>query len=313
MEKEIIAFAKKTRKRFPPPKRARKPALKEKLTKLPGTKLILVDLYGTVFVANQHSKSKQFKRLRLKGFRETIKEFGLKHCLKKLNSRKRPAILLEEMFFTEILKEHERKRAKGAISPEVRAEKIWERLLKKLFKQCGKPLPKNLPLIALKASYLSSWIREPCAIYKGFLKTVLQLKKKGIKAGIASNSQLYSKISLDLGLRENSRGMMRKWQQLFEPGFSAFSFEIGESKPSKKLFEKILKNAKKQGIKRNEIAFIGNDLYKDIAVGKEQGFKTILFAGDTKSLRLRKGDKGVKGTKPDAIITEWRQLLEVVG
>ncbi|MBN2067075.1 MAG: HAD family hydrolase [Candidatus Diapherotrites archaeon] len=312
MEKELVAFAKRTRKKFPPADRVRKPGLKARLSKLSGIRLVLFDLYGTAFIANQHSESEYFQKLALKGFRETARQFNLVKCLEKIGSGKRYEVLLKEMFYEEIAKDHERRRAKGAESPDVLSEKIWERVLRKLHKQCGKPLPKNLEMVGLKCSYMSNWIGEPGMLYNNFLRPVQQLKKKGVILGIASNAQLYTKIDLDIDLQGKSRGKIKKWEQLFDPKFSAFSFEAGESKPSKRLFEKILRNAKKQGIKRGEIAFAGNDLYKDIAIGKELGFKTILFAGDQETLRLRKHDPRAKGVRADAIITDWGQVVKVL-
>ncbi len=313
MQRELLLFAERTRKRFPALQRSRRSKQKPKLRKLPGIKIVLTDLYGTVFIANQLPKSRQYKQLMLKGFRETAEYFGLRECLKKIDSGKKPAVLLKEMLFSEIEKEHSLKKRRGKKSPEVKIEEMWQNVFRKFYALNRKTPGRAMPLIAAKAAYLSAWMFEPTGIHSGFLETAQKLKERGIKLGIASNAQFYSKINLDLGLREKSRGRIKKWQQVFDQGFCAFSFELGESKPSKKIFKKIIRNAKREGIGRKEIAFVGNDLFKDIKVGKMQGFKTVLFAGDAKSLQLRKGDRRAKGVKPDAVITEWGQLLRVVG
>ena len=52
--------------------------------------------------------------------------------------------------------------------------------------------------------------------------------------------------------------------------------------------------------------FIGNDMNKDIKTSKEIGFKTVLFAGDKKTLKLN------AKIKPDAIIKDWTQLLRII-
>ena len=39
---------------------------------------------------------------------------------------------------------------------------------------------------------------------------------------------------------------------------------------------------------------------------------TVLFAGDKRSLRWREGDPLVEGCKPDAVITDLRQIAELI-
>lgn len=54
-------------------------------------------------------------------------------------------------------------------------------------------------------------------------------------------------------------------------------------------------------------------MLKDVAAGKRLGFKGILFAGDKKSLRMRRGEARIRKVKADAIVTEWKQVVKVVG
>jgi putative hydrolase of the HAD superfamily len=60
------------------------------------------------------------------------------------------------------------------------------------------------------------------------------------------------------------------------------------------------------------VLFIGNDMLKDIYASSQVGFKTALFAGDKRSLRLRDDDERTAGLKPDYVITELSQILEIV-
>ena len=48
-----------------------------------------------------------------------------------------------------------------------------------------------------------------------------------------------------------------------------------------------------------------------MAAGKA-GFKTALFAGDMRSLRLRRDDPEVENIKPDFIIDDLAQLLDIL-
>ena len=63
----------------------------------------------------------------------------------------------------------------------------------------------------------------------------------------------------------------------------------------------------------HEVLFIGNDMLNDVYPANKVGFKTALFAGDRRALRLRKNKQEVKNLEPDYIITDLLQLLEIIG
>jgi putative hydrolase of the HAD superfamily len=51
-------------------------------------------------------------------------------------------------------------------------------------------------------------------------------------------------------------------------------------------------------------------MLNDIYPAKNTEFKTALFAGDSRSLRLRQEDKRCEDLLPDIVITDLIQLLE---
>jgi putative hydrolase of the HAD superfamily len=55
--------------------------------------------------------------------------------------------------------------------------------------------------------------------------------------------------------------------------------------------------------------YVGNDMLNDIRPASAVGFKTALFAGDGRSLRLRESDDRCRGRSPDLIVTDLRQLI----
>jgi len=52
-------------------------------------------------------------------------------------------------------------------------------------------------------------------------------------------------------------------------------------------------------------------MLKDIYPAKMTGFKTALFAGDSRSLRLREDDSKCKNLSADIILTDLIQVLEL--
>ena len=59
---------------------------------------------------------------------------------------------------------------------------------------------------------------------------------------------------------------------------------------------------------RHYILYLGNDMLNDIWAAAQVGFRTALFAGDARSLRLREDREEIGDISPNAVITELKQL-----
>ncbi len=57
-----------------------------------------------------------------------------------------------------------------------------------------------------------------------------------------------------------------------------------------------------------EILYLGNDIRNDIWPAQAEGFRTALFAGDRRSLRLRADDPDCGNVRPDWVVTGLEQL-----
>ena len=62
-----------------------------------------------------------------------------------------------------------------------------------------------------------------------------------------------------------------------------------------------------------EVLAVGNDMLNDVLPARETGFRTALFAGDARSLRLREGDPRLDVFSPDLVLTDLDQLPECLG
>lgn len=63
-----------------------------------------------------------------------------------------------------------------------------------------------------------------------------------------------------------------------------------------------------QGVQSHQILYVGNDMLNDILPASKTGFRTALFAGDARSLRLRSDEAACRGLEPDTVLTDLRQL-----
>jgi len=137
------------------------------------------------------------------------------------------------------------------------------------------------------------------------------LAGRNIPMGIISNAQFYTPVLLNFFLHQN----MNSTGEIipFDPDLTVFSYKMMRSKPDLMLFNRVKENClKKYHLNPQEILFLGNDMFRDIYPAHKTGFKTALFAGDKRSLRLQKEKPEVNNLVPDYVITDLYQLLKIL-
>lgn len=193
--------------------------------------------------------------------------------------------------------------------PEIDILSIWEIVLiharrKKLIRFNGDA---NIMRMTVVFEFLSNKVYPMPEMQK----TILEIKKKSLPLGIVSNAQFYTPVLMNFFL--NSVVSLKEQIGNFEHDLTVFSYKLGRGKPDTMLFEELIPTLKqKYNLKPEEVLFVGNDMLKDIFASSKVGFKTALFAGDKRSLRLRKDDSWVQDLKPDFIITDLKQILEIL-
>ena len=123
-----------------------------------------------------------------------------------------------------------------------------------------------------------------------------------IKLGIISNAQFYTPLLFEWYFSKNLS------QLGFDEDLIIYSYRHGIAKPSPELFEVAANYLTNLGIEKRNTVYLGNDMLKDIFPARQIGFQTALFAGDSRSLRLRDDNIRCKNLKPDMVITELVQI-----
>ena len=247
-------------------------------------KCILFDIYGTLFMSGSGDIGTTQKVLQ-----ETDK---IEHLLKKFKIKINAKTLLND-FFHIVEKQHEKSRKKRIDYPEIEIDKIWMRVI-------GNDNLKSARAFALEFEL----IVNP-AYPMPHLKQVLQeLKNKHIILGIISNAQFFTPYLFDWFLRSDLKNLG------FEPNLILFSYKFGHAKPSSFLFKVASSRLKHVNIPTDSVLYVGNDMLNDIYPAQKEGFKTGLFAGDARSLRLRSDEPVCENLSPDIVITDLVQLLD---
>lgn len=244
---------------------------------------VLFDIYGTLFVSASGDIS-----LAAQGSPNLAQ---IESLLANYGVHAAPLDLLNE-FQGAIKARHGELRRSGVEFPEVKIDRIWQRLL---------PLDDQRDIMRFAAEF--EFITNPVYPMPHLARLLAAGRQQGLLMGIISNAQFYTPLLFKLFLKSDTNAL----------GFSAdlvfYSYVFETAKPSKALFEMAAEKLAGKGIPPAAVLYIGNDMLNDIYPASRIGFQTALFAGDQRSLRLRADDPRCRDLKPELVVTELDQLI----
>lgn len=277
------------------------PNLKPNSSKTKRIKAVIFDIYGTLLISSSGDIDQA--TLNNKHIEEALNAGGFK-C-----SNQQVFDFLLQQLPAKIKAQQNELKEKGFPHPDVDIFRVWHEMMDEAEKANLIELSGNESLA--DTIIIFEILSNPIFPMPGMKEVLSELTKNNIPIGIVSNAQFYTPILMNYFLE----GTFTSQQEIngFDKDLSVFSYKESRAKPDVLLFQKIKNNLKsKYKINPNEAVFIGNDMLKDTFTAKKAGLQTILFAGDKRSLRLREDDKRVKGIFPDYIITELKQLLNII-
>jgi putative hydrolase of the HAD superfamily len=248
--------------------------------------VILFDLYGTLFISRSgdismaKKKSPQMERLE-----KLLQQFGIK---------KGSQTVLKQ-FYAAIENQHEILKKKGIDFPEVEIDQIWMRVLENDDLETVRTFAVKFELIA-----------NPVYPMPHLEKLLSVCRDSNVLMGIISNAQFYTPYLFNWFLDSNPEELG------FHSDLILYSYKFGYAKPSTFMFQVAAEQLKNMDIPAHSALYIGNDMLNDIYPAKNAGFKTGLFAGDARSLRLRKNDPKCKNLSVDLVITDLVQILDYI-
>ena len=267
-------------------------------------KAVIFDIYGTLLISSsgdidQASLNKENMRAAME-----TGGFDLSGCKHETYS-----FLLDQLQ-EQVKKQHEELKIQGHPYPDVDIFKVWKGMF---------DVAESKGLIKLGGN--ESWA-DAIMVFEllsnrvypmpGMKEVLQEIKKMGIPIGIVSNAQFYTPIIMNYFL--TGEFSTDQHIDLFDEDLSVYSFKELRAKPDTALFNKFIPVLNsKYNIEPSETIFVGNDMLKDVYTATKAGLRTVLFAGDERSLRLREDDPRVKGMFPDFIINDLKQLTKIIG
>jgi putative hydrolase of the HAD superfamily len=140
----------------------------------------------------------------------------------------------------------------------------------------------------------------------GATDALMTLRDRRLRLGIVSNAQFFTPLAIEALFGATPAGLG------LEPALTAWSYQVGEAKPSPRPFLKPIERLTAEGYRPDQIAFVGNDRLNDLLPAHELGLRPILFAGDLRSLRLREADARCQSIRLAAVITDLRRLPDLL-
>ncbi len=253
------------------------------LIPMPDVRVAAFDVYGTLLTsAAGEIAVAENGRGSLERF---CSHFGL--------SQRRDAAQIRTELRAAIDESHRSARARGVDVPEVDIVQIWRTVMDRL------PFPDGAEVEEVALRY--ELATNPVWPMPGAKETVDHLRNMGITLAIVSNAQFYTPLVIE-ALFDCT---------LLELGFRTclWSYREGRAKPSSLLFARLLSDV--GNVDPSRVVYIGNDMLNDVEGAAAAGYRTVLFAGDRRSLRERRDDGRVKA-KPDAVITSLSQLTGIL-
>jgi FMN phosphatase YigB (HAD superfamily) len=241
---------------------------------------------------------------------KTVQEFKMWASM----SRKpgQPAEYLRELY-GRVLDEQKLAPSPGEKYPEIHAERIWEGIVKKLLQKDYKFDPGfygSLNEYSRKIAYFFHASLQGTACYPGAAEALEQVQALGLAQGLVADAQCFTLVQLQRGLAKD--GATASVAALFEQPLRFLSHELSARKPSERLFKPLLAALAPRGLGPSNVLHVGSRIAHDLVPARKLGMRTVLFAGDKESLQATPEQLKDPATRPDALITDLGQIVEIV-
>jgi len=268
-----------------------------------GIKALVFDIYGTLIISSSGDIGSS--DMQSTAAEQSFKECHI--CLKDVLPFDDLGHRILSLYHEEILESHRKDQNKGLPHPEVDIIEIWQSVTKQMYNlgylDCP-PSTLDHQLLSLTFETLNNSVFP----MPSMVDTLNQLQNLGLPLGIVSNAQFFTPLILKHFFNSPIDGELPH----FDPELQVYSYQLRRAKPDNYLYVLMAEKLQSKGIEPSECLYVGNDMLNDIVPAQEEGFKTVLFAGDKRSLRLRETHSRCHEKKADRVITSLSQLLNII-
>ena len=263
---------------------------------IPGLRAVLFDIYGTLFISASGDVGTAGARPAVASMAEALHAVGISSDY---------AGVAVEALEQIVVAHHQVRREEGIEFPEVDIREVWHDVLVSVgLRQSTGGGSTNLDVSQLAIEY--EMRVNPVWPMPHLRETIAGIRQIGPVLGLVSNAQFFTIELFTATLDESPISLG------FDPELQYYSYRYYHAKPGRKLYELANRALSVRGIRPSEVLYVGNDMLNDILPASQIGFRTALFAGDARSLRQRESDSRVRSVRPDVVLTDLAQLLQVI-
>jgi FMN phosphatase YigB (HAD superfamily) len=288
------------------------PKAKPALHAMP-VKAVFWTVYGTLVAVPQgelqYEHTQEF--VTLAALEKLIKEFKMWQSM----SRKpgAPSEYMRELYNKALTTLRLTAGGGGEKFPEVQVERVWDDIVKKLFQ-------KDYTFDAVTYGPMNEYVKKIAYFYHasiqgsgpypGAADALKLLADRGVMQGLLADGQCFTAGQLQRCLQQQDPDF--DLNAVIMPALRIISAEKKARKPSDTLFKAAVAAAGAKGLAPSAVLHVGSNLARDIGPAKKHGFRTALFAGDKNSLAATPEQLKDAALRPDALVTELPQVLELI-
>jgi len=280
-----------------------------------GIRAVLWDVYGTLCGVSlgDLDTTLQHEDLLERAAGAVIDEFSLGEALERWYPQQQPEVALKNRYLQLIEISRAESRRRSIEYPEVVIENIWAWILHGCV-AAGYQMPRDGDLMdmAYRMGYYFDQSLQKTYLYPEAGQCLAALEEAGIIQGIISNAQFYTPIHLRRLLRKELGRQYLELEDIFNEELILFSYELGYNKPNPGAFNRAIEFLLGRGLAAGDIVYVGNDMLNDVWAAKRCGMRTILFAGDSNQIVLRREDPQCQEVRPDSVVLQLRQINELI-
>jgi FMN phosphatase YigB (HAD superfamily) len=298
---------------WPAPPQPDPPRAKPYLKSMPEIRAVLWNVYGTLLAIPGgelwFTHPNQF--VMDVALDKTVQEFKMWGSM----SRKpgQPCEYLGQMY-GKVLDEQRTVPGGGERYPEVLAERVWEAIIKKLLQKdysFDAGFFGSLNELSEKVAYFFHASLQGTACYEGAAAALRAVKEAGLAQGLLGDGQSFTKVQVQRGVtRQDANARL---DELLDADLCILSNEARGKKPSERLFKQALAAMSQRGITPGQVLHVASRMQQDLVPARRMGMRTALFAGDRGSLQATPEQLKDQATRPDVLLTELSQIVEVIG
>jgi hypothetical protein len=296
---------------WPAPPQATPVKARPHLTRLP-VRAVMWNVYGTLLAIPHGELLFEHPNdfIMSNALDKTIQEFKMWGSM----SRKpgQPSEYLQTIY-SQIVDEHRALAGGVERHPEVCSERVWEAILKRLMQkdyQFDAGFFGSLNEYSRKVAYFFHASLQGTACYEGAARALSHVRRSGLEQGLLGEGQCFTTVQLERGL--TAQDEEADPEELLSNGLTILSWAALARKPSDRLFRQALEALSSRGIGPSEVLHVGSRLQQDLVPARRLGMKTALFAGDRTSLQATAEQLKEPASRPDVLLTQLDQIVEVI-